>query len=439
MGSLQRRLAGWLVGSVVALLLVYWVVGSQAPGTIAEEYVAARLGHDAETLLAGLRVDPSGVPAVDPGYVAPVYRRPFSGHYYVVWGTGGRERSRSLWDEDLQAPTPATRGVPVISRGTGPQGQPVLIWVAAFQVADQPVRVAVAEDLTSIEADTHRLRLAFTVGSVVVLVVMVAVQRAIVRWSLRPLDRVREDCRRLEAGEKERLGEDVPAEVRPLVEEVNRLLRVLSRRLHRSREALANLAHAIKTPLTLLGQVGDGLAAEGPCAAEIRQGVERIREVVDRELKRARLAGMQTGPHPFCPAKELPDLAAVLRRVHRRRGLDLQVVVAPEVTFRGDREDLLELFGNLLDNAAKWARGRVVLRVDPVPGLSFTVEDDGPGVPAEEIGQIAARGVRLDEAVPGHGIGLAVCRDIVEQYGGTLDFSPSEALGGLRVAVRLPA
>jgi signal transduction histidine kinase len=326
----------------------------------------------------------------------------------------------------------------VVTLATGPQGQTVLIWAGAFHVEGQPVGVAVAEDLSPIEADVGRLRLAFTLGTLAVLVVVVIVQRAIVRWSLRPLERVREDCRRLEAGEVSHLGEDVPVEVRPLVVEVNRLLRVLSLRLERSRQGLANLAHAVKTPLTLLGQAADSLPGTDPRGAEIRQGVQRIQEVVDRELKRARLAGRPPGGQRFCPARELPDLAAVLLQVHGMRNLDLQVSAPPDLTFGGDREDLLELFGNLLDNAAKWARGRVVLQVGPGPGLAFTVEDDGPGVPEGEIGQLAARGVRLDEAVPGHGIGLAVSREIIEQYGGTLQFSRSQALGGLRVAVDLP-
>lgn len=437
MVSLRSRLAGWLVATLVALLAVHWVLSSLAPRFIAEQYVATRLSHDAESLLAGLRVGAGGELTLDPAYVAPVYLRPFSGHYFVIQGGGNRIRSGSLWDEDLEAKIPATPGEFWVSEGWGPQRQPVLLWAAAFLVEGVPVGIVVAEDLTPIRSYLARLHLWFSVGTLALLAVLVAAQRAIVRWSLSPLERVRDDCRRLEAGEVERLGDNVPVEVRPLVGEVNRLLGVLNQRLERSRRSLANLAHAIKGPLTLLAQAAESPELN-PCAEDVRQGVNRVRELVDRELRRARLAGGPTSTSRFVPARELPDLVGVLRQVHAGRPLAFDATAPEGVSFRGDREDLLELLGNLLDNAAKWASRRVEIRFADGPGLAFTVEDDGPGVPADALGQLAGRGVRLDEAVPGHGIGLAIVREIVEQYGGTLDFGRSERLGGLRVEVRLP-
>lgn len=437
MVSLRGRLAGWLVATLVALVAVHWVVSGLAPRFIAQEYVAARLSHDAESLLAGLHIGTEGELTLDPAYVAPVYHRPFSGHYFVVKGAGNRIRSRSLWDEDLDVPVPGTPGEFWVSDGWGPRGQPVLLWAAAFLLEGSPVGIVVAEDLTPIRTYLAQLHLWFTLGTLGLLVLLVLAQRAIVRWSLRPLDRVRDDCRRLEAGEVERLGEDVPAEVRPLVGEVNRLLGVLNQRLERSRKSLANLAHAIKGPLTLLAHASDS-PDQSPCAADVRQAVARVREVVDRELRRARVAGGPTSTRRFFPAQELPDLVGVLGQVHADRELVFDVAAPEGLSFRGDREDLLELFGNLLDNAAKWATGRVELQFTQGPGLAFTVEDDGPGVPADALSQLAGRGVRLDEAVPGHGIGLAIVREICEQYGGTLAFGRSDRLGGLRVEVRLP-
>ena len=171
----------------------------------------------------------------------------------------------------------------------------------------------------------------------------------------------------------------------------------------------------------------------------MRQGVARIQEVVDHELGRARLAGRSASTERFVPARELPDLVEVMRRAHAGRALDFQLQVPEGIAFPGDRQDLLELFGNLLDNAAKWARQRVVLRVEEGEGLAFAVEDDGPGIPTERLGELSGRGVRLDEAVPGHGIGLPIVREIVDHYGGSLAFSRSEVLGGLRAEVHLPA
>lgn len=438
MGSLQTRLAVWLAGSVLLVFLVHWPAANRLPALIAEQYVTTRLAHDAEILLAGLTVDASGHPLLEPGSVEPVYDRPLSGHYYVVQGPGDRLRSPSLMDTDLHVPVPPVQDRPSVERRQGPAGQPLLVWSATFQIDGQPVQLLLAEDLTPLETYREDLHYRVALVTVALLLVLTVVQGLVVRWSLRPLDRVREDCRLLAASRIDRLREDVPAEVRPLVSEVNRLLQVLGQRADRSRLALANLAHAVKTPLTVLTQaLGD--CEGGVATPEVRHAVERIQDAVTRELKLARLAGPSAAGSSFAPAEELPQLVEVLRQVHRERGLTFQVSGLPGSAIPGEREDLLELFGNLLDNAAKWARSRVALTFQAGPGLCFCVEDDGPGVSVEALDRLPQRGVRLDQAVEGEGIGLAVCREIVDQYRGTLTLSPSAALGGLRVEVRLPA
>jgi len=217
---------------------------------------------------------------------------------------------------------------------------------------------------------------------------------------------------------------------------VNHLLQVMAHRVERSRLSLANLAHAVKTPLTVLTHAVDD--PEGGLGTEVRHAVNRIHGAVSRELRLARLAGRSVGRPAFDPAAELPALIDVLRQVHRERQLSFEVTGLRPAGFRGDREDMLELFGNLLDNAAKWARSRVLLAIGPGPGLAFTVEDDGPGVPEAGRERITERGVRLDEAVNGEGIGLAVCSEVVEEYGGTLTLSRSPRLGGLCAEVHLP-
>lgn len=437
MRSLQRRLALWLTGSVLLVFAIHWPAATYVPRLIAREFIAAHLAHDADVLISELLIDEAGRAFLEPHFAIPAYEVPLSGHYYTIATPVSRLRSRSLWDEDLASPVAPGNGTPLVMRQTGPRDQPVLVWTRTFELAGHSIQVVVAEELTGIEDQVRSLYLRIGVVTLALLGVLLLMQGLLVRWTLRPLDRVREDCRRLAAGEVDRLSEDVPTEVQPLVEEVNHLLQVMGQRASRSRLALANLAHAVKTPLTVLTQaLGD--AQDRAATNEVRHALERIHGAVTRELRLARLAGPSLGRPGFDAAAEVPALIGVLQQAYRGRQLSFEAEGLRPTAYRGDREDMLELLGNLLDNAAKWARSRVCLELAPGPGLCFAVSDDGPGVPEEGREQVTERGVRLDRSVQGHGIGLAVCREIVEQYGGTLALSRSARLGGLRVEVRLP-
>jgi len=434
--SLKLRLSLALSASLLILLgAQYWVVSGAIRAT-AEDYVASRLRHDTQGLLSALQWEGDGPLLRNSG--ASIYRQPYSGHYYRI-GIGGRDlRSRSLWDADLPLPEvpvgEARRFYP-----TGPREQPLLVRIEAFRKDGQTVRIAVAEDLSPLHGDLRAFRWHYGLVSLTVGLGLLGIQWALVALELRPLRRLGREVRRLEAGEQEALTTDVPSEVRPLVDEVNRLVGVLGTRLERSRNALGNLAHSLKTPLTRLFQaVGDpGIVPEPEGRQRVLEPAEAIRERVERELKRARLAAGAPGQR-FLPGREIPALIRVLERTHVERGLDF-TYAGPEVEHPfGDREDLLELAGNLLDNAAKWAHSRVHVSLDQAAGLRLTVEDDGPGIPVERADELTRRGTRLDEEREGHGLGLAIVRDIVDAYSGELHFRPSERLGGLAVTVTLP-
>jgi signal transduction histidine kinase len=250
---------------------------------------------------------------------------------------------------------------------------------------------------------------------------------------------VRQDITRLEQGEISQLQEAVPTEVRPLVQEMNRLLKVLEQRLLRSRHALGNLAHALKTPLTLVMQLAD--REEFRTVPQVRQQLIEHTTVLhhrlERELRRARLAGAAPPNQRLRLADELPALVDVLHRIYQDKALEITYCIVPQAAVVGDREDLLELLGNLLDNACKWAHHRVQVTIQGQPGLRVVVEDDGPGCPSTVLRQLAERGVRIDESTPGYGLGLAIVKDIVEQYSGDISFKHSRQLGGFEVCVTL--
>ncbi len=436
MKSLLARLGLGLGLSLVALFILQWWVVSTAVQTVTEDYVVARLEHDADNLLANTGFTPEGRIRFDARRDDAIYHAPFSGHYYLVQSGAQQLRSRSLWDEEF--PSFSLAGEPQYLHG--PQQQLLLVIVRDFIKQGHELRIVVAEDMTPLLERLNQFRQRYALISLVLMVLVILLLAFIAKRSLRPLDWVIEDVKRLEMGEVTRLREAVPAEVHPLVKEFNRLLQVMQDRLERSRAALGNLAHALKTPLTVLVRLEDSEVVQRypQLGRQLREQTDTMRQIIDRQLKRARLAGVSTPGLSFDPAREFDGLVAILKQIYAERDLEIELDIPAGKTFAGDREDMLELFGNLLDNACKWARHRVRLTVYDTPGLAVAVEDDGPGCPPGLRQQLDQRGRRLDETTAGHGLGLAIVRDIVEYYQGSLVFGESERLGGFRVEVVLP-
>ncbi len=444
MTSLKKRL-DWGLGIGLFVLLGGVFAGvAVSLHLLVENQMISRMEKDAETVLAAVTVFPEGF-QVDQARVDPVFLRPFSGHYFVVTGNAGtakdgdqRIRSRSLWDEDIATlhSFPADHFYV-----DGPRGQPLLLIQRGYTKSGVQLTVSVAEDLTDVNAANRKALLVLAGLFAVALLLVLLIQRFIIARTLMPLDDVRRDVAALEEGRVERLRETVPKEVRPLVAEVNRLLAAMTRRVERSRKSLGNLAHAVKTPLTVLTQLSDREELEK--CPEMRDALttqtDTIGRLVERELGRARLAGTALPGAQVDLHDALPGLIDALEKVYADKNLDIATELPGGATFPGDREDLMELLGNLLDNACKWANKRVRLTVDDRDGLTFIVEDDGPGCPEEELPKLSERGVRADENVPGHGLGLAIAKDVVESYGGRIEFGRSEELGGFQVTVSVPA
>lgn len=436
MNSLLARLGlGLTLGLVVLFALQWWLV-SGAMRNMSEAYVASHLEHDIDNLLGAILLDDNQQLVLNPARINGVFNMPFSGHYYLIRSDEQVLRSRSLWDEQLELPQAHGDA----HYGLGPAGQRLLIMSQVYHKHGRTIVIASAEDLTPMEADLAEFRFNYGLVSVLVLVLVILLQAVLVRRGLRPLQQVRDEVVQLEQGEVLRLSESVPSEIKPLVKEFNSLLDVMQERLQRSRTSLGNLAHALKTPLTVLTRMvdSDEMAQVPLVRQQLTNQTEQMRQMMERQLKRARLAGGASPGWQFKPSAELPDLVEVLGRVYGERHIQIETQIPAHLVAAVDREDMLELFGNVLDNACKWARSRVMLKIEDGPGLVFSVEDDGPGCAPELREQLLRRGVRADEDTAGHGLGLAIVQDIVEHYRGSLQLGQSADLGGFAVSVRLP-
>jgi len=435
--SLRARLGLGLILALVVTIGLLMVIAGFSMHALMQHQIASRLAHDGDTLLGGLTLRSDGTLSLDARRIQAIYHRPFSGHYFLIEAGGQTIRSRSLWDETLPL-SQGAEGEVSLRHITGPDDQPLLLWTTSFRKQGRLVRLAVAEDLTAMQAGARRLWWQLLGWSAAMVVLIVLVQRVIVVRSLRPVDDVVADVARLERGEVSALREQVPREVLPLVQEINRLLQRQQQRLLRSREAVGNLAHAIKTPLTLLQQLTAEKIrdSDGATREQLETYIRNINELVDTSLRRARIAGDSLGTSRFDVNQDLPVLVDAVMRLHRDKTIAFEQRADGVDTLPLEQQDGMELLGNLLDNAWKWARARVRLAIGGGgAACSITIEDDGPGVEEAQMRQLMQRGVRHDESTEGHGIGLSIVGSLVEALGGSIAFSRSPELGGLQVTV----
>jgi signal transduction histidine kinase len=263
-----------------------------------------------------------------------------------------------------------------------------------------------------------------------------------VRRGLRAVDELRLRLAAVHEGRERQLEGTYPAEVQPLVDDLNALLDHRARAVQRAVATAGDFAHGLKTPLAVLSHEADRAEAAGhhEVAAAISQQVARMRRQVDHHLAHARAAASGATPGARCLVRESAEgLARTLLRLHDGRDLQIDLDVAAEHAIRGQREDLDEMLGNLLDNACKWARARVSISSAALPGaIVITIDDDGPGIPPSMQEHVLLRGVRADESAGGSGLGLAIVRDLADLYGGSVALESSPG-GGLRARLTLPS
>lgn len=326
-----------------------------------------------------------------------------------------------------------------------------VIWDAGGDTdAEFPYTIYVLEDTTRLRRQVEVFREAlwrYLGGAGLILLLLQAV---ILRWSLRPLRRVIDELKRVQRGVASGMSEHHPRELEPLAESINAFIESERQNLDRQRNTLADLAHSLKTPLAVLrARLENDEPSDGGGEAELRHEVavqlRRMNDIVSYQLARAASGGHTLFAAPIGIEPHAEQIVRGLEKVYSGKGVLCEFDVAEGVQFHGEAGDLQELLGNLLENAFKWAKSRVLLTVksgetapNRQPGLLFAVDDDGPGIPPDQVNLILQRGVRGDERVQGHGIGLAIVQDIVRAYRGTLDVRPSEELGGARFEIHLP-
>ncbi len=440
MKSISRQLNVGVMGSLLVASVILGQTASWLLDGAMRDYMTNNLRDEAHSLLQAIKRGPNGL-LLESSRIDPAYHRPLSGRYFTARINGQQWRSRSLWDEQLapaqdQAAAPKQEQQELVD---GPSQQRLLWLRADYRRYGQPVTLHVAIDYSPILQDIRRISLLMLIVWIGALLLLALLQHLLMRRALRPLDNAKHQVEQLRSGSRTTLDEQVPEELAPLVREINRMLCDTQQLLKRSRTGLGNLSHALKTPLAVLRNLAERetIRRDKSLHTAISTQLEHMRQRITRELAHARTAGTLQPENLFNTDDDVPLLLESLRRIHQHR-----VTIDSEITLRGaipwEREDILELLGNLLDNACKWGRERITLQLQRADdSLVIQVDDDGTGIAEDKIPQALQRGERLDDSVVGHGLGLAIVADKVAAYDGTLTFDRSEA-GGLAVRITLP-
>jgi two-component system sensor histidine kinase PhoQ len=390
--------------------------------------------------------------------IEPRFERPGSGLYAEVVLPNAHWDSHSAQGPVLPPDAPMLRpkeerfqGPLEITQIKGTPGQVYrygrgFIWsVEGDRRSEFPYTIYILEDTTALSQQVKVFRAAlwrYLGGAGLILLLL---QIVIMRWSLRPLRNVVHELKRVQRGIASRMSERHPRELEPLTESINAFIESERENLDRQRNTLADLAHSLKTPLAVLRARLEHPGHEQELREEVDTQLRRMNDLVSYQLARAARSGHQLFAAPIAIEPHAEQIVRGLEKVYAGKGVLCEFDIAPDMQFHGEPGDLQELLGNLLENAFKWARSRVLLTIVPGeqaagrrPGLLIAVDDDGPGIPPEKVALILQRGVRGDERVQGHGIGLAIVQDLMRAYRGTLEVTASQELGGARFEARLP-
>ncbi len=464
--SVMARLTGMSLAARITALAAIWgavvlIGGAIALSAVYRAQTLSVLEDDLEATLVNLSrelsredafLEDGGITNTDreffPGEAR--FQTQYSGDYWAVVGLtdalmiAGDFRSKSLWDEPVPVNAEQVQrsvgapGVTQYGNYDGPADQTVRVASKAILIENRatPLVLMAATDRAKTDAAARRFR-SLLLGTMLALFGGVfAAMLAGIRLSLRPLKVLEEDVADIREGRMAKLEGSYPAEVRPLAEELNKLIDHNFEVVERARTHVGNLAHALKTPLAVLNNEARG---ETQLDDVVRRQSSSMQTNVDHYLKRARMAARAETLGARTPVRPVVDgLARMLNRLFDARGIDVQVSGGVDAVFRGEQQDLEEMLGNLMDNACKWARSEVRVTVaDTDDELIIEVSDDGKGLTPEERAGATKRGVRLDETTPGTGLGLSIVTELAQLYKGQFELDEA-ALGGLCARLRFP-
>lgn len=453
LNSLAARLIAAAALWSVAALVVAGLILTHLYRQNAERAFDERLNVYLQTLVGALGAEDPGQPLSDPGNLGEQrFELIYSGWYWEVRAAdSGRVvlGSHSLLSDSLDmskaSGTSITGGI-MAGRLSGPTGKPLRFLTRRITLqGDRTFDFTVAGDAGELESQTLSFGASVAITLAVFGIGLIAATLIQIRWGLRPLDRVRRALTELRSGVRTRIEGTFPAEISPLVNELNAVLESNQEVVDRARTQVGNLAHALKTPLSVV--INEARASRDPASLKIVEQTELMRRQVNHYLDRARIAAQSDVIGVVTEVEPVVDrLVRVMNRLYDERGIRLISDVPDGARFRGEQQDFEEIIGNLVDNACKWARTKVSVsavyrppdgRDDP-GALELRIDDDGPGLTAEEIEAATTRGHRLDESKPGSGLGLSIVSDLVTMYRGKLRFDRARA-GGLSAHVELPA
>ncbi|PXX93689.1 histidine kinase [Marinobacter vulgaris] len=436
--SIRKSLLTYLLPAAIALMTAAWVVHGLLLERMAQGFVEDRLQDEVAFLEHQLRQSgPEEIRDIAEGdYFEKVF------HHAFALRTGNQVHSSpAQWSAALEPLLNAadTGFVRISEPAADASRADFLAYRKALTLNGETVVIVVAEDLSHLQQSQQELHLWTAVVSAILLVLLILAIWLAIRLSLGSVNRIKQGLTSLQSGASNRLDVEAPTEFQPLIGQLNQLLDTLDQRLSRSRDALANLSHSVKTPVSAIRQVleDDTRVLDQELRQQLAQRLSDIDRQLESEMRRSRFAGPQAGKAAK-PVSQARDLLWMLGRLYPDKNFELETELGPETSWPIEEHDLNEILGNLVDNAGKWsATGAELSLTESAGELVITVEDDGPGVSADALPTLGNRGVRLDEQTPGHGLGLAIVREITDRYGGSLLFSIGTR-GGLRASVSLP-
>jgi signal transduction histidine kinase len=445
--SLRARL---VIGAAIWISVGVYAAGifiAELFRQYATSLVDSDLRRDLEELTMLIDVDAAGFPHLPRPLSDPLFGQAGSGFSWQVSRNGKTLiKSLSASTEELPMASDAAETNDVRKLTLTSARGPMTVFERLFLPDDSPLpplRIQVGAELAVVDRMTPTFTMPLAISLALLALVLVAAAALQVSFGLQPMSRLRRALGAIGSGAADKLPGDFPSEVQPLVDDLNHLIEINSQMLLRARAQAGNLAHGLKTPLAILMDEAYRLQRRGDteAAGVILQQTQRMQRQIDYQIARARAAASRSVPGIFSQvAPTISNIVAAMRRLHGSRNLDMSVDVDEKCVVLCDPMDLNEMAANLIDNACKWAHEAVSVRGFPAEGGSnvvITVEDDGPGLPHEALERVFKIGERLDDQVPGSGLGLPIVRDLARLYGGEIILNNSTR-GGLRAILRLP-